>query len=114
ANPGHELCTYCSCAHSRSIICNLKGRAFWWMMARLAGWDDTTECVNHGDVNLNGQLTASDAQLAFLITLGLYEPTFEEECAADCNGDLSVTAADAQDIFYAVIGIGSCVDEIQK
>jgi hypothetical protein len=38
ANPGSDLCTYCDCAHSQSLNCNLKGRAFWWMMARLAGW----------------------------------------------------------------------------
>jgi len=30
-HPGSELCEYCSCAHSQSLNCNLKGRAFWWM-----------------------------------------------------------------------------------
>jgi hypothetical protein len=52
ANPGHDLCDGCSCAHSQSIICNLKGRAFWWMMARLAGWpgpDAPTPCPGDGN-----------------------------------------------------------------
>lgn len=39
ANSGSPLCAANSCAHSTSLNCNLKGRAFWWMMARLAGWD---------------------------------------------------------------------------
>lgn len=27
-----------SCAHSHPLNCYIKGKAFWWMMARLAGW----------------------------------------------------------------------------
>lgn len=38
ANPGSPLCETVSCAHSQSLNCNLKGRAFWQMMARLSGW----------------------------------------------------------------------------
>ena len=33
-NPGR--CSSCSCAHSESLNCDRKARAFWWMMARMA------------------------------------------------------------------------------
>jgi len=35
--------SYCSnppvdCAHTHGLFCQMKAQAFWWMMARLAGW----------------------------------------------------------------------------
>jgi uncharacterized repeat protein (TIGR01451 family) len=38
ANPGDARCATCGCAHSEPLNCNLKARAFWWLLARLAGW----------------------------------------------------------------------------
>jgi hypothetical protein len=69
-------------------------------------------CLRHGDVNLDGSITAADAQLCFLIVLGLYTPTYEQECAADCNFDEQVTAADAQNIFLVVLGQDECYDPL--
>jgi len=59
ANPGNDLCATCSCAHSRPLNCNLKGRAFWWMMARLAGWNpgsttSTTTTIDPTDTDSDG------------------------------------------------------------
>ncbi len=53
------------------------------------------DCINHGDVILDGIITPADAQRCFMIALGQITPTAEEECAADCNGDGVVTAGDA-------------------
>jgi len=36
-NPGQ--CSGCECAHSQPLNCDLKARAFWWMLARIAGCD---------------------------------------------------------------------------
>ena len=71
------------------------------------------QCLNHGDVNGSGHLTAEDAQMAFNILLGYYTPTYAEECAADCTGNGEVTADDSQMIFLTVLGMGGeCADDL--
>lgn len=67
------------------------------------------EARHTGDVNLDGELTASDAQLCFQIVLGSYVAQYRQSCAADCNGDGEYTATDAQTIFLSVLGAESCL-----
>lgn len=46
-NPDNEMCACsdCDCQHSHILNCNLKGRATWWMLARMAGWSGTNETI---------------------------------------------------------------------
>ncbi|MFC1618284.1 lamin tail domain-containing protein [Patescibacteria group bacterium] len=70
------------------------------------------DCINSGDVNQDGSVTAGDAQLAFLITLGAHTPSEAEFCAADCDANEEVTAGDAQAIFATALGTGTCIDPV--
>ena len=45
ADPSHNCADDCTCAHSHCFNCWLKGKAFWWMMARIDGWTGNGE--NH-------------------------------------------------------------------
>jgi len=54
-----QTCPSCGgCAHSHCFNCYLKGKAFWWMMARVTGWTPGSgdECCEDrvGDANLSG------------------------------------------------------------
>jgi len=54
-----HTCPECGCAHSQCFNCYLKGKAWWWMMARISGWNESEfEC---GDTNGDGNLNISDA-----------------------------------------------------
>lgn len=49
-NPG--ICVNsCSCAHSHCLNCQQKGKAFWWMLARISGWEGEVT-GNNDDKNI--------------------------------------------------------------
>ncbi len=74
----------------------------------------TPDCVNDGDVNDDGVLTAEDALMAFEFVLEREIPTYVEFCAADCNGDEELTAGDPQGIFLEIMGLGYCVESVPE
>ena len=99
SNPGSDLCASCSCAHSQSLNCNVKARAFWWMMARLAGWNPGSVA---GDINDDGTVDLKDIVLSLQICSGIPldgSVTIKKE--ADVNAD-------------GVIGIDEAVYGVQK
>jgi len=55
-HPNSELCWPCTCAHSQSLNCNLKGRAFWWMMARIG----SGAAAMKGDFDADGDIDIFD------------------------------------------------------
>ncbi len=82
----HTCIACASCAHSHCFNCYQKGKAFWWMMAEVLGWEQEPCCVNRvGDAN----------------GLGGDEPTI---------GDISVMI-DAKFITGTCAGILGCYTE---
>jgi len=53
-----HTCPECGCAHSQCFNCYQKGKAWWWMMARISGWNQSEYAC--GDANGDGQINVSD------------------------------------------------------
>ncbi len=85
-----------------------------WNVDDVQIWGESTieECLHTGDATQDGEVTSGDAQLTFQIALGMVEPSYIEECAADCNGDGVCSSGDAQGVFIMALGEGTCADPL--
>jgi hypothetical protein len=96
-----HTCPDCSgsCAHSHCFNCYNKGKAFWYMMAVLAGWDEgvspgttpdvpTIQNVTVGDGTLSLTWIASDGASAYNV---YYSTSNNSSTAVQQGGDIAVT-----------------------
>jgi uncharacterized repeat protein (TIGR01451 family) len=86
-NPGDPLCATCSCAHSRPLNCNLKARAFWWMLARIAGWDGGV--VGKGEAQKTASTVGPDYGQPVTYTITIQGITTTVQLTDEVPADLS-------------------------
>lgn len=104
-NPESELAIQSSqcaaCPHSDRLNCILKGRAFWWMMARLSGWE---EC----DYNQDGYIDNYDLNDKQATILQEYDKWVRKcwdknkQCA-DINKDGVIDRADKHEKYFSLM-----------
>lgn len=88
-----HTCPDCGgCAHSHCFNCYQKGKAWWWMMARVAGWN--SQPATCGDANGDGGVDISDPifLIAYIFSAGPAPEPFEY---GDVNCDTTIDISDA-------------------
>lgn len=86
-----------------------KRKAYAGKKLLVAGWVNTSNltCSNYekGDVNMDGNITATDANLILQHVAGTKKLTSQQLTLADVNDDGKVTASDSKRILEMVAGI---------
>lgn len=88
-----------SCAHSQSLNCNQKAKAFWWMMARMAGWnaDGETNIYVSQDGTCGGNSPCYSTIQAALNAatdgdlIKVSKDTYEESLTWNATGTVSIS-----------------------
>lgn len=100
----NHSCPSCSCAHSHCLNCYNKGKAFWWLMAKLAGWGASStptpttpppgDCTP-GDSDDNGSINVADLKFV----LNRYYGNFGGTCV-DQQGDGLINGFDLARVLF--------------
>ena len=95
-NPGK--CANCGCAHSKCLNCQMKGTAFWWMLAQIEGWDGgIIEDVNENTIqDFDLQITPNPSEDFINLYMDLPE-----------NGNVSYEIYDISGLKIASANLGN-------
>lgn len=78
------------CAHSHCLNCHLKGQAFWWLLARMTGWQEGPCCVAlTGNVDCDPGDGVDISDLSAMID-NLYISLMPLCCQKEANADGSL------------------------
>ncbi len=90
----HTCPTCGSCAHSHCFNCYQKGKAWWWMMAKISGWTASPCCLppTVGDIDQSTVVDITDvSMLVDNQFLSLTPLDCEEEGDIDFSGAVDIT-----------------------
>jgi len=72
-------CSSCeSCAHSHCFNCYQKGKAFWWMMARIAGWNAGSTTTTSSMATISSTTTTVESFRDNCALLNIYDEDSED------------------------------------
>lgn len=119
-----DACTWCydwcavnpcrdcgDCAHSHCFNCYQKGKAFWWLMARLVGWTEGPCCVGlrgnfDGDAAEAVDISDLTLMVDYLFHLHASGPCLDE---GDANGSGAIDISDLQVLIDFLFNQGTLV-----
>ena len=109
----HPGCPDCSCAHSHCFNCYLKGKAFWWLMAKLVGWSPVVDCIGlRGNANgdPDDKINVSDITYLVAFLFGIPSgpaPACLEEGNANGDTEEKINISDITYLVAYLFGIPS-------